>query len=299
MDEKHIFKLLPALKDYLWGGKRLETFLKKNEKGLLRIAESWEISTHPDGESLIELEKCLTPLKKLTGDIPFIVKYIDAAEDLSVQVHPDEEYARLHEKSGGKNEMWLILEAEREASIYLGFNRDVSRMEVEKSVENGEFLSLLNKIPVKRGEVYFIPSGAVHAIGKGCFICEIQQSSNITYRLYDYKRTGADGKPRELHLKKALDVLNYKKNQLGVADGVQMLSGFFERIVNDYKLYVYCGEGEFFLESPSVFALLYEGAGMIECGVEKICAFAGETYFCDFGKIKISGNCKAIIIAAA
>lgn len=294
-EERHIYKILPALKDYIWGGAKLKALKKCNT--LDKIAESWEISTHPDGECHLESEEGQTLLKELTGDIPFIVKYIDAAGNLSVQVHPDDKYARIHENSCGKNEMWLTLDAEKDASIYLGFNRCVSREEVKKSAENGELLNLLNRIPVKRGEAYFIPAGTVHAICKGCFICEIQQPSALTYRIFDYNRKGADGLPRPLHIEKALDVLNFDKYSPSVADEEDARK-IFRKIVKNYDLRFYRGEGEFSLESPPAFALFYEGIGQIECGKEKICAFAGETYFCDFGNIKISGNCKAIIIAA-
>ena len=136
-----------------------------------------------------------------------LVKLIDARKDLSVQVHPNDEYARREEHQSGKAEMWMVLEAEPGAALYYGFARAVSRDEIEKSLAENTLIDLLRRVPVQQGDVFYIPPGTVHAIGAGMVIAEIQQSSNVTYRLYDYGRLGADGKPRPLHVERSLAVL--------------------------------------------------------------------------------------------
>ena len=142
---------------------------------------------------------------------PMLIKFIDAKQDLSVQVHPSDDYALQNENSFGKTEMWYIVEAEQGAGIYLGFNRDVTKEEYETAIKENRLTELLNFYEVKAGECYFIPSGTIHAIGKGCLICEIQQNSNLTYRVYDYGRKDKNGNARELHIDKALKVTNLKK----------------------------------------------------------------------------------------
>ena len=140
-----------------------------------------------------------------------LIKFIDAKDNLSVQVHPSDEYTLANENSFGKTEMWYIVEVEQGAGIYLGFNRDVSKEEYETAIKEKRLTELLNFYEVKAGECYFIPSGTIHAIGKGCLICEIQQNSNLTYRVYDYGRKDKNGDTRELHIDKALKVTNLNK----------------------------------------------------------------------------------------
>ncbi len=183
-------------------------------------AESWELSFHKDGLTRLSNDKTLaetvtetdlgTNCKKFPF-FPVLIKFIDAKQDLSVQVHPSDEYELKHENSFGKTEMWYIVEAEQGAGIYLGFNRDVTQEEYETAIKENRLTELLNFYDVKAGECYFIPSGTIHAIGKGCLICEIQQNSNLTYRVYDYGRKDKDGKTRELHIEKALKVTSLRK----------------------------------------------------------------------------------------
>ena len=144
---------------------------------------------------------------------PVLIKFIDAKQDLSVQVHPSDKYALEKENSLGKTEMWYIVEAEKGAGIYLGFNRDVAQEEYERAIAEKRLTELLNFYEVKAGECYFIPAGTIHAIGKGCLICEIQQNSNLTYRVYDYGRKDKNGNERELHVEKALKVTTLKKHK--------------------------------------------------------------------------------------
>jgi mannose-6-phosphate isomerase len=219
-----IVKLQPATKDYIWGGKKLKSWGKIAPSD--SIAECWELSFNPDGPSLIAsgkdqgrfLKDVATPkdIGAVPSSFPFfpvLIKLIDSADNLSVQVHPSDDYALAHEGQYGKTEMWYVIEAEKGAGLYVGFKNKTSPEEVRKAVNDGTIIDLLNFCPVKPGEVYFIPSGTVHAIGKGITVVEIQQNSTLTYRLYDYKRLGKDGKPRELHLEKALLVMNYEPYQ--------------------------------------------------------------------------------------
>jgi len=212
-----ITKTIPAFKDYIWGGEKL-----KNEFGkktpLSVVAESWELAAHKDGTSGFagedfDLAYLFEHHRELIGKkadaferFPMIIKLIDAKNNLSVQVHPSDEYALANEGSYGKTEMWYVAEAEEGAGLYVGFNRDVTEAEFRTLIAENRLQEVLNFIPVKPGEWFFIEAGTVHAIGKGVVIAEIQQNSNLTYRLYDYGRVGADGKPRELHVEKGVKV---------------------------------------------------------------------------------------------
>ena len=216
------FRLKPVYKDYIWGGKNLITSWRKTPESET-LAESWELASHPDGDSII-LDGELSGLTlseavrrfpaivsgKFSPDdsFPLMVKLIDAARPLSVQVHPFTEYARRVENSRGKIEAWYILGHEEGAYIYLGFSRHVTRREFERAIMDETLADILRKIYVNDGDMFFIPAGTIHAIGAGITLAEIQENSNITYRVYDYGRLGADGKPRELHIRKALDVTN-------------------------------------------------------------------------------------------
>ena len=214
-----IVKLYPECKDNIWGGVKLkEKYGKQTDKD--PVAESWELSFHKDGPTLLEDGKTLQETAT-AADLgancegfpffPMLVKLIDAKADLSVQVHPSDAYALKNENSFGKTEMWYIVEAEQGAGIYLGFKRDVTKAEYEEAIKNNTLTELLNFFEVKAGDCYFIPSGTIHAIAEGCLICEIQQNSNLTYRVYDYGRKDKNGKERELHVDKALKVTELSK----------------------------------------------------------------------------------------
>ncbi|MER2056592.1 MAG: type I phosphomannose isomerase catalytic subunit, partial [Clostridia bacterium] len=221
--------LKPVAKDYLWGGTRLNDDFGLGLK-VYPLAEAWMCSTHPDGVSgvagdertLAELlaehpEWLGTHVLQITegkAELPILIKLIDAKEDLSVQVHPDDDYARRVEGSWGKTEMWYVLSARKGAGLVYGFKRDVEEEEVRTAVQNGTVGELLNHVPVKKDDLFYIEAGTVHAIGAGCLIAEIQQSSNLTYRLYDYDRVGRDGKKRALHVDKALDVAKLKSSAM-------------------------------------------------------------------------------------
>lgn len=222
-----IVKLQPATKDYIWGGTKFLSWGKKASTS--NIAECWELSCNKDGPSVIatggSAGKTLMDVatKEDFGSkvsrfefFPVLIKLIDAADNLSVQVHPSDDYALKNENQYGKTEMWYVISAEKGAGLYIGFKRQTSPNEVRQAVEDGTIIDLLNFQEVKSGQVFFIKSGTVHAIGKGVTVMEIQQNSTLTYRLYDYKRLDKDGKPRELHLEKALEVLDFKPYQAPV-----------------------------------------------------------------------------------
>ena len=214
------FRMKPALKEYLWGGRRL-----KEEWGVQAaadtVAEAWVLSAHPDGESTVAegefAGKTLRDLLSALGSaacgthvssdtFPVLIKLIDARDRLSIQVHPDEAYAMAHEGQHGKTEAWVILDAAPGAFLYYGFSGEVSREEFEDRIRANTLTEVLNAVEVHRGDVLTIPPGTLHAIGAGILLAEVQQSSNVTYRIYDYDRRDAQGRARDLHISQALDV---------------------------------------------------------------------------------------------
>ena len=215
--------LKPPIKDYLWGGTRLITDFGF-ETTSAKAAEAWVLSCHKDGASLIangELAGHTLPEAldqwgdAAVGDkaaafpyFPILIKLIDARDRLSVQVHPDDAYAMRVEGEFGKTEMWYVVDCEPGAALLYGFSRGLTQEEFRRRIETDTLEEVCNRVPVKKGDVFFIEAGTVHAIGKGALIAEIQQNSNCTYRVYDYGRVGKDGKPRELHIDKAVDVSN-------------------------------------------------------------------------------------------
>lgn len=223
-----ILFLQPALKETIWGGNKLKLDYGMNTD-LDNVAEAWMLSCHEDGECIVKngeyegmtLSKVIenylgteslgTDCKDFTQieDFPILIKLIDAADKLSVQVHPDDEYAAANEKDvRGKTEAWYIIDCEKDAELIYGFKDEISKEEFKNSIENNTLLDKVNRVKVKPGDVAFISSGTLHAIGKGILLAEVQQSCNTTYRVYDYNRPGLDGKPRQLHIEKAVDVTN-------------------------------------------------------------------------------------------
>ncbi len=212
----------PIYKDYIWGGTRLKEIFEKDTPFEM-TAESWEISTNDAGLSTVKNLNDIT-LKELFEDrakreevfgtktknmdkFPLLIKFIDAKDNLSVQVHPDDEYASQFEQDTGKTEMWYVMDCDEEASIVCGMKETVKQEEIADIIQKGNIRDNLKQVPIHKGDVIYIPSGTVHAILKGTLICEIQQNSNLTYRVYDWDRIGKDGKPRELHIQKAIDVI--------------------------------------------------------------------------------------------
>ncbi len=217
--------LKPFLTDYLWGGNRLKTeFGFETEKDI--AAEAWVFSCHKDGSDIVvngEFKgKTLPEVLNAWGDkaigknaaefsyFPLLIKLIDAKQKLSVQVHPDDEYALKNEGEYGKTEMWYVVDCDQGAKLIYGFKEDISKQEFERRIKDNTLTDVCNFVPVNKGDVFFISAGTLHAIGEGILIAEVQQNSNTTYRVSDYGRLGADGKPRALHIDKALDVTECK-----------------------------------------------------------------------------------------
>lgn len=221
------FLLKPVGKDYLWGGSRLNLELCK-DLAMQPLAETWECSTHPDGISmvasgeyagqnlaqvLIEHPEYMGKYANPHGELPCLIKFIDARQDLSVQVHPSDDYARVHENGSlGKTEMWYVLDAAKDAKLVYGFCHDMEKEQVRNSIMAGDIEKYLQKVRIQKDDVFFIPPGQVHSLGAGSLVAEIQENSNITYRLYDYGRTDKMGRQRELHIEKALEVACLKSS---------------------------------------------------------------------------------------
>jgi mannose-6-phosphate isomerase len=238
-----IFQLTPTIQRKIWGGQKLGPLKSViSQKGEDPIGETWEVSVHPDGPCYINGEKLQ---ERIDMKLPYLVKLIDTSEVLSIQVHPDDLYAQTHEKSSGKSECWVILEALEGAGIYLGLKPHVTKEVFLKALKNEEKINeLLHFYPVKKGDFYFVPAGSIHAIGAGITLAEVQQSSGITYRVWDWDRVDSTGKKRELHVQKSLDVISFEgqKNLLDFFNFKQNLfdkEGIHEIIEHaDFKLSV-------------------------------------------------------------
>ena len=224
-------KFKPILKQRLWGGTVLAERYHKTEDSKTKFGESWEISDMEEnlsvvangfleGNNLQELIEIY--MGELVGDIvfeknglgfPLLIKLIDAQEDLSVQVHPDDTLAQKIYEQNGKTEMWYIVHADENAGIYVGFNKPIEKQDYINAVQQKEVAALLQFYPVKKGDLFFIPAGTVHALGKGVRVAEIQQPSDITYRIYDWNRIDDNGMPRALHVAEALDAIHFDENE--------------------------------------------------------------------------------------
>lgn len=221
----------PIILERIWGGKKLKTRLGKDIGNIENAGESWEISSVQGLESETEngllagnqlselIEIYLSDLvgekvyDKFGIEFPLLIKYIDADDVLSIQVHPNDTLAKERHHAYGKTEMWYVLEAEPDAYIISGFNRDITKEEYLAYLKAGNLEKLMNKVPTKPGDVFFIPAGRVHAIGKGVLLAEIQQTSDITYRIFDWNRVDKNGNPRQLHTDEALDAIDFKMTE--------------------------------------------------------------------------------------
>ena len=307
-----VFKLRPSCKDYLWGGHRLVDEYGKEYEGEI-LAETWELSCHPDGPSTIvngvyagkTLEEYIEEAgKEVLGkncrrfrDFPILIKFIDAKQNLSIQVHPDNRYALKNEGQYGKTEMWYVMDAGKDAFLYYGFKKEISKEEFAGRIQEDTLLEVLNAVPVQKGDVLFIESGTIHAIGEDILIAEIQQNSNVTYRVYDYGRVGKDGKKRDLHIEKALAVTNRvpliksKSSYPHVADCDYFtvdklnLDGQMMRRMEGYVS-----------EESFVSILILDGKGTVSCG-DQVTYKKGDSLFLPAGSgtYVIEGNCDALI----
>ena len=247
-------KFDPLYKDYIWGGRKLESLGKTLPETI--VAESWEIASHPDGTGIVSNGEFKgQPLNKLVIEhgpellgsaiykdkntkFPLLIKLIDANRDLSVQVHPDDNYAFIHENGElGKNEMWYVVDTEPGAKLVSGVKDGITKQDFKAAVKNGTIANCLNFIEVFPGDCINMPAGLIHAIGAGCLICEIQQNSNTTYRVFDYNRTDTAGNTRPLHIEKALDVIDFEAGEGGSTLGLTIAKNCVEQtflVANNY-----------------------------------------------------------------
>lgn len=313
MSKSSPVRLSPAFKDYIWGGTNLKA--KYNKKSSLDvIAESWELSAHRDGQSVVSggefdglslteyIEKAGSEILGSNAEkfdyFPILIKLIDAKDNLSVQVHPDDAYALKNEGEYGKTEMWYVMECEEGSALYYGFKRDVTKDEYKTAIENNTLTDILNRVPVHKGDVFFIPSGTVHAIGAGIMICEIQQNSNTTYRVYDYGRRDKNGNTRPLHIEKAIEVSNLKKSpelpHIGnEPDALLAKCEYFtvRRIIIN-------GRTTLFTDSSSFRSLIVtEGNGTITMNGDEIRFSKGDSIFipAQGSEAIIDGSCELIL----
>ncbi len=307
-----VYQLIPTCKDYIWGGNKLRTIFHK-ESDSDRIAESWELSCHPDGPSyLMEKGKKVTlaeAVKNTKADamgkncqkfeeFPVLIKLIDACDNLSIQVHPSDEYALKNEHQYGKTEMWYIVDCEENAGLYFGFKKEISKEEFAERIQEDRLLEVLNWVPVKKGDTFFIEAGTIHAIGKGIVIAEIQQNSNVTYRVYDYGRIGKDGKKRDLHIDKAIAVTNRtpKDLQESYAPHLGICKYFCVDKLNLDGIYTKSMSGTV-LEDSFLHILILEGNGTVTTKDNSVSFRKGDSLFlpASSGAYEIEGTCEAIL----
>ena len=304
-----MFELKPVTKHIIWGGERLSRDYGMGENGE-KIAEAWELTCRGDGDNEIISGKYTGRLlsefvrenpqalgTKQKGDrFPLLIKLIDAEADLSIQVHPDDEYALSHTDDMGKTERWYIVDAKPGAKLIYGLKRKYTRDELKTAIAAGTLESLMNYVEVKSGETYFIPSGLVHAIGAGILIAEIQQNSNITYRVYDYNRRQPDGSLRQLHIEPALDVIErFDPEAVKVEKTGDVIASceYFEvrAIALDGEKTVCAGEESF------IHLMITDGECEIICAGEKISTKKGGSVFvaAASGNVTLKGNATVIV----
>lgn len=308
----YAFKLTPAIKDYIWGGNRLTTEFDY-VSFLDRQAEAWVLSCHKDGENIIEngefegksLQQIISEHPEYMGengknkeDFPILIKLIDAKDNLSIQVHPDEEYAQRVEGEHGKTEAWYILDNDEGAELIFGFSDDITRDEFKTAIESNTLTDKVNRVKVKKGDLFFIEAGTLHAIGKGILLAEVQQNSNTTYRVYDYGRL-QNGKPRELHVEKALEVTNCNKSIVS-SDCISKEENehYVRTLLSQCDIFAFArvdvkDEADFIADKDSFVSLLcIEGNGVLEYGEETVTLYKGDSLFlpAGLGEYKLLGE---------
>ena len=305
-------KLKQVTKQIIWGGTRLSGEYGLGNAGE-NIAEAWQLTCRDDGMNTIvggkydgktlseyfEENKAAIGTKYDGGTFPLLIKLIDAEKDLSIQVHPDDAYAAAHTTDFGKTEMWYIVDAKPGAKIIYGLNGEYTSDELRAAIEKGTLENMMNYVPVHAGEAYFIPSGLVHAIGEGILIAEIQQNSNITYRVYDYNRVGADGKLRPLHIDDALAVIEstdpgHVKSE--ETDDPTVISKCKYFTVNKYHLASSCVEREVGEES-FLHVMCIKGKALLTVDGVDYAMNIGDTYFipANSGKVALEAESAQII----
>ena len=316
-----IQKLAPSFKSFLWGGTQLKERFGKNTFDD-SVAESWELSAWPDAESVIAdgeyADLTLSEYIKAAGrdvlgtkakemkEFPLLIKLIDAAKPLSIQVHPGQDYALNHGSRSGKNEMWYVVSATEDAYIYYGLKEKISKDELKYRIEKHLLKDILSKVPVKAGDAFFVPTGMIHAIGDGIIMCEIQQNSDATYRIDDYGRKGADGHCRPLHIERAIDVTDMQVNVAAGRKGglitVDLPDGGKRLISNKYfttDLYKGMEESSVEVTKESFAALvMLSGKGEVRCGDEVHFFRSGDTFFVNAGagRVQVTGSEEFLVV---
>lgn len=309
-------KLLPYVSETIWGGRKLiENYNVKTEKN--NAAEGWMLSCHEAGSSSVEngefAGKSFADVVKenpaLCGknaerfdDFPILIKFIDAMDNLSVQVHPTKEYCEKTGKGQSKTECWYIIDCEEDAHLILGFEDKITPEEFKAAIENNTLTDYVSKVPVKKGDFFFIESGTLHAICKGILLAEVQESSNTTYRIYDYNRIGNDGKPRELHVEDGAAVTKLEKySQPDFCKGKE-LDTDERKLLADCPLFKvwkldtkgdFCGNAD---ENSFVSLLIMAGEGTLECCGETLSLKKGDSIFipANAGEYKLGGELEII-----
>ena len=308
-------KFEPILKQTLWGGDKIIPFKHLNSD-LKGVGESWEISGVEDNESVVANgpDKGLTLAdmvrryrEELVGEanyarfgnkFPLLIKFIDAKQDLSIQVHPTDELAKKRHNSMGKTEMWYVMDAAEGASLFYGFAKEVSEEEFEERIRNHTLTDVLNKVMIHKGDVLFIDPGTIHAIGAGSLIAEIQQNSNVTYRVYDYGRKGPDGKERELHVDKALQVTKREPAATDRDFGPHVASCEYftvdKVILDGLRRKKLTGEAD---GTSFVSVLVMSGAGKITASGQTMEVKKGDSIFitAGSGEYELEGDMEALI----
>ncbi len=308
-------KLLPFVSETIWGGRKLiDEYGVKTEKN--NAAEGWMLSCHEAGASIaangefsgISFAEVIKNNPELCGknaekfdDFPILIKFIDAMDNLSVQVHPTKEYCEKTGRGQSKTECWYIIDCDEDAYLLLGFNDKITPAQFKEAIENNTLTDYVSKVPVKKGDFFFIESGTLHAICKGILLAEVQESSNTTYRIYDYNRVGADGKPRELHVEDGAAVTKLEKySQPDFSNPA--LDSDESRLLADcplFKVWKLDTNGEFCgnaTEESFVSLLIMDGEGSLECCGETLALKKGDSIFipANAGEYKLCGKLEII-----
>ena len=308
-------KLNPIFKEIIWGGNRLKTDYNK-VSNLNNIAESWELTVRDDGmntisgseydgmtmQEYIDKNGFSVVSSKPLDRFPLLIKFIDAEDNLSIQVHPDDAYAMSKANSLGKTEMWYIIDAKPGAKLVYGLKPGVTIEDMRKAIEDGTVEEQLNFVDVKKGDVFFIPSGLVHAIGAGILLAEIQQNSNITYRVYDYNRRGKDGKLRELHVEDALNVI-VNRSEAEIDKIRYSTNAKNDNLLASCEFFIV---EKFFVDKPCEFStnaesfnsiLCLDGDGEIVYNDEHFPVSKGDSYFipANIGTYLVQGKLEIIV----
>ena len=307
--------LKPFVSETIWGGRKLiEEYHVETEKA--NAAEGWMLSCHPSGFGSIangelagvSLPDTVAKYPEICGknaenfsDFPILIKFIDARDDLSVQVHPTKEYCELTGKGQSKTECWYIIDCDEDAHLILGFKDKISPEQFKDAIENNTLTEYVDKVKVKKGDFFFIESGTLHAICKGILLAEVQESSNTTYRIYDYNRVGNDGKPRELHVADGVAVTKLEKytqpdfsNPALSRDGKKLLADC--PLFKTWKLDIGGGFTDTADESSFVSLLVLDGEGSLECCGETLNLIKGDSIFipANAGTYKLDGKLEII-----